>query len=82
MESATGYHTKNIVGEEWKEKSYLQLLMAPGAGIDLSAILDPEIGNIDMSSSGGSDDANASGRTSAVNPGQLSQIDESDEEDE
>ena len=56
--------------------------MAPGAGVDLSAILDPEIGNIDVSSSGGSDNANASGRTSAVDPDQFSRIDEGDEHDE
>ena len=82
MESATRYPTKHVVGEDWKDKSHLPLLKAPCAGIDLSAILDPEVGNNDMSSSGGSDDANASGRTSAIDPDQLSRIDEGDEQDE
>jgi hypothetical protein len=82
FENSTAYHTKDVVGTEWHNQSYLQLLLAPHAGIDLSAILDPDIGNNDDSSSGKSDYANASGRTSAVDPDQLSRIDEGDEDDE
>jgi len=82
MFDTSGYHTKNIVGDDWQKQNYLQLLLAPNAGIDLSALLDPEIGNIDHSTSGKSNDANASGRTSAVDPDQLSRIDEGDEGDD
>ena len=50
--------------------------------MDMPALLDLYIGNNDNSSTGRTDNATASGRTSVVDPDQLSRIDEGDEDDE
>ena len=68
FDRASGYHTKDVVGEDWQAHNYLQLLLSPKAGVDMSALLDPDIGNNDNLSSGGTDRATASGRSSAVDP--------------
>ena len=36
--SNKGYQTKDVVGDQWKKMNYLQLLMAPGAGIEMSSL--------------------------------------------
>ena len=72
--------TKHIVGDDWERQSYLQLLLALGAEVDLTVMLDPDIENSSASSvrSVGGD---ASGCTSVVDPDQLSTIEEEAEDD-
>ena len=74
--------TKDYAGEHWNAYNYLQLMLSPGAGVDMSALLDPDLKNYDDSVAGDSNQANTSGRSSAVDPDQLSRIDEEDEDDE
>ena len=69
--------TKNIVGEGWKEKNYLQLLMSKSAGIDLSDIRNPDL-HLNDADSINSQGADASGRTSEIDPDRLNTIEESD----
>ena len=67
--------TKNVVGEGCREKNYLQLLMSKEAGIDMSDIRNPDLHLNDIESVH-SNSADASGRTSEVDPDRLSTIDE------
>ena len=67
--------TKSVVGEGWRDKNYLQLLMSKDAGIDLSDIRNPDL-HLNDADSTNSNGADASGRTSEVDPDRLSTIDE------
>ena len=67
--------TKNVVGERWREKNYFQLLVSKDAGIDLSDIRNPDL-HLNDTESTNSNSADASGRTSEIDPDRLSTIDE------
>lgn len=69
------FMTKNILGEGWKEKNYVQLLMSKSAGIDLSDIRNPDL-HLNDADSINSQGADASGRTSEIDLDRLSTIDE------
>ena len=76
--SNSGFQTKSVVGDHWKDQNYIQLLMAPGAGIELSHLRDPDL-NLNDNSSQDSREADASGRTSEIDPDRMSTIHEEDD---